>query len=318
MLNGRTAAVDFMSLAHVVALAAVERAGARALVVKGPSAEFHGLRDPHVSVDVDIFVDPCAVNAVLSSLASFGWHPRELSTLAKSLEQHSTSVTHAKWPCDIDVHHRIPGLLVDPSVAFDSLFSARCEMEIAGRALPIPSQSAAILIGALHALYTPNQTPRHAREFQRLRELAMASSDDARRDIVGLAQQLGASDTARPLLLDLVRDLPPETGPGVDPQLDAWRARSAAGGHRAARIWLEAGRQPATKRARYLALSAWPRREDLLLEHSGAGSATVVVVRLRIRRLVRGLVALPLALHGMRTARRGGGDMPQEFHGDRA
>ncbi|MFV0633668.1 hypothetical protein [Demequina sp.] len=282
------------------------RGQVRVLTLKGRVSDHHAIRSPRTSADADVWVDPSRLNAYLAELAACGWHERELSDTVHDLVQHSTTLIHPDWPCDIDVHWTFPGFLGDPQEVFDELWRRHTTMEIAAVEVPIVDRSAAILIQALHALRTPAQTGRHAQEFRYLIDNVIPKMGaPERQDLIDLAVATGAVDTARPLLSQLGLELPPPTPSGVNPDLDRWRERTAGQGALTSQYWILIRRSPWKDRPRLLARGIWPPERDLRLDHPEVAPGSRALTRARLARLGRGARAFPAALRAQWRAKRG-------------
>jgi len=277
----------------------------RNLAVKGGVAAHYCLRPRLVSADADTWVAPSDLNEMIEALARSGWTRREESKHASGLVSHSVTVAHAQWPCDIDVHWTFPGFLGEAGYVFDVLWERRQTMTQAGVEVFIPDRAGAVLISALHALRTPVQTPRHAEEFRMLVDVCAGMSEAERRDIVDLAIQTGAVDTARPFLETLGVPLPEPTPPGVNPALDEWRARVAADGVVGAQALIAAQRLAWYRRPAAMWHIVWPSERDFRIDHPEVTPGRGPLLRARFARLGRGIRQVPAILRGRRQARRG-------------
>jgi hypothetical protein len=143
---------DATELAHAYAHAVAASLGVRALSIKGPAADFHGVRPPRVAADADVLIDPAGFGAVVERLRAAGWHERPKMAGTEGWVEHSITLIRDGWPCDLDLHDRFPGFLRPEVEVFESLWRDRVETDAAGRAVPIPSRDATILITALHSL----------------------------------------------------------------------------------------------------------------------------------------------------------------------
>ncbi len=290
---------------HALGANLAARVGARTLAIKGASAEHHGLRVERASADADIWVRPPDLERVTAQLCECGWVRREESQNTSSLVAHSITIVHGSWPCDIDVHWTFPGFLGEAGYVFDVLWERRQTMTQAGVEVFIPDRAGAVLISALHALRTPVQTPRHAEEFRMLVDVCAEMSEAERRDIVDLAIETGAVDTARPFLETLRVPLPEPTPPGVNPALDEWRARVAADGVVGAQALIAAQRLAWYRRPAAMWHIVWPSERDFRIDHPEVTPGRGPLLRARFARLGRGIRQVPAILRGRRQARRG-------------
>lgn len=125
-------------------------AGCRVLHIKGPVAAGQLCLAGRQSGDVDVWVSPDDRAALLRTLEEVGWTSLDQARSTKLIE-HATVLTHPGWGCAIDLHHRFPGMGVEPQHAFDLLWSAREEVTVAGHDLAAPALSAHALLILLHA-----------------------------------------------------------------------------------------------------------------------------------------------------------------------
>ena len=145
------------------------------------------------------------------------------------LPEHSVTMRHPTWPCEIDVHSYYPGFLADPSVVFDVLWESRTEIVLGGQPIPVgdPAGNAAIL--ALHSLRAggavgqdPAYTPLVA---------AVRSYDpDLRQDLSDIAAATGALETLGPFLREVEAPAPRvPVRRGTPADLEAWSLLCEAG-----------------------------------------------------------------------------------------
>jgi len=301
----RLAAADAVQLAHALAIDVASELGVRALVIKGPSAQAHGLRPDRASADADVLIAPDDAEAYLAALARCGWHERAAAMFGPKAV-HSVTLIHGGWPCDIDAHVEFPGFLAPATEVFEELWSRRQPLALGGVHVDTVDRSAAILIAALHALRTPAQTPRHAQEIQLLVDQVLPSIGDAdREDLVALAAATGAVDTARPVLERLGVALPPVTARGDDPRLDAWRARVGGRGETLAQWAPIVGRARWWDRPAMVARMIWPTEAQFRAIHPETPAGRDAAWRGRWARVGRGLRAVPRVVWGRMLARRG-------------
>lgn len=295
-----------VELAHALACAVAEDVGARALVIKGPSAAHHGLREPRISADADVWVEPARFDDVVAALGALGWESRPTTETGRLITTHSVTLWNQQWPCDIDLHSRYPGMLAPGAAAFDALWSRREALQQAGLDVPIPDLGGAVMISALHSLRSRSQDPRHERELDRLLGVTVPSLDALTRSaILSLAGELGALDTARPFLEELGIELPAPTAPGVDPELDHWRAFVRGDGTPTTHLLAIVVKAPWRDKPRLLWSAIWPSYDDYVVAHPGAPTSRDAVTRLRLARLGKGVRHLPNAVRGRIASMRG-------------
>ena len=272
--------------------------GIRALLLKGRPLADDGLREPRVSSDVDLLVEPPRFDEYCAALEAAGWHEFPSTFASERFTVHSRTFRKEGWPNSLDVHSDYPGFLREPAVAFDALWAQRRTAMFAHQPVETPSRAANVVVLALHSLRGDVREPRHRAELARLE---MVSFDDAeRRAIADTAHRTGASYPLRLLLARWHIE-------AVDAHLLADSARSrewmwrAAEAHGSLAPWLRAlrdSRWPHTLRVARHAL--WPRREDMLSWRPGSDTHFWPLVGARIRRWGNGIRHLPSVLRALR------------------
>ncbi|MFC8502058.1 nucleotidyltransferase family protein [Pedococcus sp. NPDC057267] len=283
-------------LAHALVARLAEKAAARALFIKGPTAVALGVRPARPSGDVDVLVEPASFEAVCRAMESAGWQLRSwLGALRYAGEfafDHSAHYIHPEWPCDVDVHYNFPGFLADPAAVFDALWSRRIEVEIAGRQVQSPDHLGQALVVALHALRDPERPQSRAD----LAHIAAAADDwppTASSELADLAAATGAAGSAAPLLAALGTAAADD--PSLAPRLADWHARQRGFGR--STMWLvELRRTPWKDRPATLRRALVPPPEYLVSSHEARTLTRSRLWSLHARRWARGLVSLPRAL----------------------
>lgn len=271
-------------------------AGLPVLFIKGPGATMMGLRENHVSADVDVLVRPEDLDRMVELLGGRGWleRPSGVSVVREYL--HSRTLYHPQWNCDIDVHDRFPGMEAAAGSAFDTLWRGRHSLVIAARSVPVPSIPAAVIFQALHSLRAMDDS-RHQREYSGLLQRVDAT---LHQNILDLSVKLQATAALKPLLDDLgVKYLP--CGEGT--VSEEWRYRTSVQGTGTAYL-VELMDSPWLAKPRVLARAIFPsrqslRHDDLYLDESVSG-----IFRAYVSRWSRGLAGLPAAARRIRAARR--------------
>ncbi|MFS0733998.1 nucleotidyltransferase family protein [Microbacterium sp. 1P10UB] len=290
-----------VELGHAWLQAAADRAGIRALLIKGPALHRHGLRPPRTSGDIDVLVDPAAFDELCEAVMSAGWRERDSTVLGRHMAKHSRTFLHDRWPCDIDVHRFYPGMLAPPEVTFDPLWSRRTLMDFAHRDCAVPDRTGSFLILALHSMRGTDRQQRHEQELANLLRIDLTSGE--REDIAELARLTGSAQTLAPVLSSLGIS-PGDDASAVDPaQLRAWRERVDA--HSGAYFWISAFRRASVpERWQILRAAVWPSAADLrlALPHVGTDLRSMTVAR--VARWGRGIRSLPRAVRAIRAHRR--------------
>lgn len=277
---------DAVVLAHALcaAIGRVERI--RVLSIKGPVAEYHGIRPRQAYADADVIVEPEAFGRFCDALVIRGWHERVARSEPSFLGNHSRTFIHDDWPCDIDVHRYFPGFFADPGQSFDALWDSHVSIRVAAALLQAPSRAGAAVVAALHALRSPN-SDKHRRELQRVEELlARAFSPSERREFSAIAERGGAtwvlSDTLRRAgISHNLADL-------HSPQRDAWLQRQQFHGVSGVTWIQEFQRVSAGKKIRVLFRAVWVPRADIPRNDAGQLPAMPEALRYQLTRWLRG------------------------------
>ncbi|BCW72548.1 nucleotidyltransferase family protein [Arthrobacter sp. NicSoilB8] len=270
-------------------------AGLQALFIKGPAATMMGLRGPHVSADVDVLVPPEDLDRVVQLLGGRGWLERPSGVSVVREYQHSKTLYHPQWNCDIDIHDRFPGMEAPPRSAFDALWRDRQYLLMATRSVPVPSIPAAVIIQALHSLRNMGD-PRHVDEYLGLLQRIGAT---VHRDLVDLSAELRATAALKPLLDDLgMANLPMLPGAVSE----EWRYRTSVQGTGTAYL-VELMEGPWRAKPRVLARAIFPSRQSLRHDNLYLDESVAGLLRAHLSRWRRGLVGLPTAARKIRASR---------------
>ena len=230
-------------------------AGLPVLFIKGPCATMMGLRENHVSADVDVLVRPEQLNKMVELLAARGWLERPTGVAVVRRYLHSRTLYHPQWNCDVDVHDRFPGMDAPPGSAFETLWRDRQYLVVATRSVPAPSVPAAVIFQALHSLRAMDE-PRHEREYSGLLQRVDST---LHQEIVDLSVQLKATAALKPLLDDL--GLPDLAAPHGTVS-EEWRHRTSVQGTGTAYL-VELMESPWRAKPRVLARAIFPSRNTL-------------------------------------------------------
>lgn len=296
------ALAEAVPLAYALVNRVAEDVGVRVLFIKGPVAREQGLREKQGSVDVDVMVDPTQRAELVRALAGLGWVDDNPHTSPRVLALHSWTYRHPRWPCELDVHDRFPGFFADPQTVFEALWARRTPATVAAQGLPAPDAAGHTLILALHALRDPHRA-QHRAALDDLVATAAGRFDQAGlADLSSLAYTLGAADTAAPFLSRLGA---PAVGVGTTSAQDlrAWRLRTIEGDTTAVSWVEELRRLPLRSRPRFLWYAAVLSEHELRLADPSLPEGRSAVLRARVRRLRRGLGAVPSAVKQVATAR---------------
>jgi len=253
--NGLTAAM----LLHLAA-----GLGVRAVLLKGLSLEYHGLRTNHSSSDVDILVEPMASSRLFDALQLAGWLTRSETVGDAMAPHHSRTLVNPGWPSDIDLHDEYPGLLVGSDRAFEALWLHRRRTTAAAQPVWITDFASSVAIWALHSLRGSAVQGRHAEELRQIREIVLPGLSVAeRQELADRIVELGADEPLRvvPEFAEIIGD---RRGPQAPGALEAWNAKVAQA-HEAT-PWLQVLRDARPSERPWLLFRAvWPSAHDLRL-----------------------------------------------------
>ncbi|MGP4031772.1 nucleotidyltransferase family protein [Pseudarthrobacter sp. 1C304] len=267
-------------------------AGIPALFIKGPAAGMMGLRDNHVSADVDVLVRPEDLHTMCRLLGARGWLERPSGVSVVRRYSHSRTLYHPHWNCDIDVHDRFPGMEAPAEEAFATLWRDRQTLVMAGRSVPVPSLPAAVIFQALHSLRAMDDA-RHQREYSGLLQRVDAAMHQ---QITGLSTELQATAALQPLLDDLGMEEPPNRSEFVSQE---WRHRTAVQGTGTAYLAALLD-SPWRAKPQILVRAIFPSRNTLRERDLHLDDSVTGLLRAHAARWRRGMAGLPAAVRKTR------------------
>ena len=290
-------------LAAAVASRTANKIGARVMIIKGLSLEFHKLRGEHVSGDVDVYVeDRSRAEDLIAALAEHGWRRRPVVLGERRTTTHSATLIRSGWPNDIDVHWEYPGLPTVDGAVFDLLWSSRAAAQIAGLRCWVPDKASSIIIWALHSLRGAGRQPRHRLELMQLVNDVLIALD--RYERVSLGSRIVELKADRALLeVPELAELIGDRASAIDEESWAyWRQKLAHG--REASPWLQVLRDAPKWKWPWLAWrAAWPSAHDMRLLDEALVDTAVGRVQSRLRRV--GRLANRIREHRATPRRRG-------------
>jgi hypothetical protein len=277
-----------------------EANGIRVLVVKGPVAALQGLRPAKPSGDVDVLVEPDRHAALVEVLRQDGWVPRPPLKRALLMAEHSVTMRHEMWPCELDLHGYWPGLLAGPAPAFEALWSGRTAAVLADTTVPVCGIAHHAGVLALHSIR--NGPGRDVDpDWHPLVSAASNFSIGEKLELADMAAAAGAIQTLAPFLRAIGAPEVPGA-PIARRDLQAWHLFSSTTGMPSV-AWVHA--------LLHTKMWAWPRviwssvalnpTELRRVEH-GVDDGAFGLWRARLRRLARGIHRIPLAIRAYRTA----------------
>lgn len=265
--------------------------GRRVLVIKGAATEAHHLRRPRSSADLDVLVARSDWDTVVSALTAVGWQPEFDPDRPAAFENHSMTMVHEFWPCELDVHRYYPGFLRDADEVFDRLWEERVILERAGRPVAATGPLGSTLIAALHAL-REIEVERNREELAQLVTAVAATGIDVPA-LQRLAVATGSAAPLAPLWAGL--GVSPPRGEEDPEALRQWAFRTEAG-RQLSLDWVAAFREAPVWRWPALVFRAlWPTDRDIQVR-SQTTATGLRLLKYRRQRLRDGLRALPGAV----------------------
>lgn len=283
---------EAIELGHAWCQELARRNGIRALLIKGPTLERYGLREPRVSGDIDLLIQPGRFDEAVAAVRAAGWDERPTSYLSQRTTVHSRTFSHPEWPCDLDLHRSFPGFLVDPAALFEVLWARRSHMTFAHCDCLVPDRLSSVLILALHSERGTTEQPRHQQELNELVRLAELSASE-RSELALLAQATGSAATLHQVLARLGVTTTVTDAELRAPDVTRWRARVESGSS-GAYFWLDLLGRATTFRdaVSILGHALWPSDADLLLMYPDVPDRAWPRLIARIGRVCR---AVPMA-----------------------
>jgi hypothetical protein len=254
--------------------------GIACVFTKGPALRLQGLRDREHSGDVDLWCDPTRIDELADALIAWGWN-RAPDPWRGTTIHHTVTLAPERWGCEIDIHRRFAGLVLDDDRAFALVLRDAVPMSFGAVDVLFPAPATHAVLAALHAVRPeigagprPPAASAAARAF-----LSRAEGSVAR------ARELGAVPALR-------GELEPLAEPG---SLDAdaagaprdWEWRQQPDHVRA--YWMAMRAVPWPMRARLILRFVWPPDDVALASARHAGHSATTPRRARWIRLRRGI-----------------------------
>jgi hypothetical protein len=299
---------EAVPLAHAVVDRVAQDHGVRAVFVKGPIAVAQGLRSARTSVDVDVLVDPAGVEDLVAALRAIGWADEQVYA-TPTAATYSRTIRHERWPCELDLHVEFPGLLAPPDRVFELLWARHDTARLAAQDLPCLDRTAQALILAVNALRDPLATDKQDELVDLVQRVGDSFTGSERTDLAELAAALGAVETAGPFL-EQVGAVPEGAAVSDQAGLRAWRMRTQPEWRVA--TWLEDLRAtPKRKWPRYVWYAVMLTETELRHAEPKLPPGRRAVLGARVRRIRRGIRAVPGAWRSMRELDRKGPSDPR-------
>ena len=244
---------------------------------------------------MDVWVDPSGIDAVVDELAALGWAQRVAPTSAQLMPLHSVTVAHSAWPCEADVHHRIPGFGGEAGEVFELAWSERTVTTIAGVAVPSTNPAATALIQGLNELRDEGEGALIGDLARRIEALGLTEA------IGRMAAATGSAGPLAPLLGELGLGHVVDQAPAPD---EGWRLAIGSPGAKSVPALFELTHARWRDRPRLLVRSILLTEAEIRERQPNASPGWWGLQRARLRRIGWGLAALPSAVRSLRQARR--------------
>jgi len=281
---------DAVQFAHALASYVARTHGLRVMSIKGFTLAHHGLRRERTYADADIWVAPGDLDAFTNALRAYGWRERFEYDVARILVDHSRTLIHQKWPCDIDVHWYFPGAFEAPEVCFESIWATRQTCVIAGQPAWMPDYSGSALIGALHCL----RYPRSSRHRAELEEISTSLSGDAaphqRQAFSRLLRETRSVEVVGAFAQSLGIELPEYEHDAN--QMSLWNRYVGSHESGSTAAWLYAIREaPWSERPRLIKAALFPGRAEVV-KFLGGDTSLSARVKFYVQRFARAIRAV--------------------------
>lgn len=253
---------EAVQLAHATVAHVAAGVGIRVLSIKGPFAAHYGLREPRVSVDADILVEPGKAQMLHDALARFGWHKRAGRMPPTFFGLHSITMINDSWPCDIDLHHFFPGFFASPEDVFERLWTGR-DVHSASRGQVItPSRAGMAVIVALHAARAP-YLEKSQRDWKCVGEAMSHTFSQAElHEFRSIAEVGRALWVLRELLADV--DMPVGEADVTSAEVERWSKNQIPVAEKSAALWLgEVAGASLFQKVGVFAAALWVPRADI-------------------------------------------------------
>lgn len=271
-----------------------ERTSTRMLVIKGPSSEQHRLREAEYQCgDIDLLTTAHDVDSVVAELEHRGWQRRPEDEDTTTFPPHSHTLSKRGWAHDIDVHFSYPG--IEHPHMFETFWARRVELD--GTGLWTVDRDSALLIAVLHSLRNLT-VQRHREELRTLERIGRTQFDQ-----IGLQQLTKAVDAGGALepYFTAVWNTKP---PGFGVASEQWTLRTQLADPTVRRLYL-IGHATGRQRWHLIRAALAPSAPTLYKSETRVEQSARASVQRRLRRLLRGAVALPRAIvSAMRFAQR--------------
>lgn len=174
-------------------VSALQEAGVRAMVLKGPTIAKWLYTDGAVRPyeDIDVIVDPRLMDVARPVLEALGYEDLMKGTSATEQEHHHVAKAWLRRSdqMKLDLHRSIWGPRASDAAVFEVLWRHRTPLRLGGAEVPVLAEPARAVHLALHAA---QHGPAEARPLEDLRRGIVALGDEGWRRAVVVAEELTA------------------------------------------------------------------------------------------------------------------------------
>ena len=171
--------------------AALHAAGLRSILIKGPVLVrwLYGSESGRASSDVDLLVDPGALDVAETVLRELGYEPLAIGIGVGDRPRHASTWTRATDAPAVDLHTTVVGVGVTGTKAWSVLREHTMTVELGGTSVEVPRADARLLLLALHAAQHGEREPQPLQDLARALEVGTRAEWN---DAASLAKRLHA------------------------------------------------------------------------------------------------------------------------------